>query len=93
MSRVIWKYTLRTPGSGFDIQEPGVIRHVAWQMGHPTIWAEIDPDDPRGMRYRRFEVIATGQRFNPTGLQMIFHGTTHDPDEGHVWHIYELVQP
>jgi hypothetical protein len=90
--RTIWKFPLHAPSTGFPVQEPGIVRHVATQHGKPTLWIEVDPDDERGTRYRRFEVVATGQPISaqpPFGI--VYHGTVFV--DALVWHIYELVQP
>lgn len=95
MSRAVWKFPLTAPNQLLSVQEPGVVRHVHWQHDTPTVWIEVDPDDSRGTRQRRFEVVATGERWDkPTGpLGYVYHGTAHDLDNGHVWHVYEIVLP
>ena len=67
------------------------MRHVAWQLGNPTLWVEVDPDDSRPDRDRRFEVVATGERFDP-GQEWVsaYHGSC--VSDNLVFHIYELVE-
>lgn len=86
MSRAIWKYALTAPHSTVVVQEPGIVRHVAGQHGNPTLWVEVDPDDPRGGRLRSFEVVATGQSFRLD--DPMYLGTA--LLDGLVWHVYEL---
>jgi hypothetical protein len=95
VSRVIWKYPLTRPEMLLDVpeagfMEPGIVRAVAWQHENPTLWIEVDPD--KEPKPRRFNVVGTGDRFDP--------GDRYDPDgalyvgsaisNDLVFHVYEV---
>lgn len=62
-----------------------IIRHFAYQDGHPTLWVETDAY-PAGREWRSFGIFGTGQVV-PAGAAWVgtaFQGSF-------VWHLYELT--
>lgn len=90
--RVVWKFPLEkaevlldVPEAGF--MEPGIVRAVDWQDGNPTLWIEVDPD--KEPKPRRFNVVATGERFDPGDA--IYLGSA--SGDALVFHVYEVQPP
>lgn len=83
--KTIWKYPLQLKGGAQRAEMPAGARviHVAQQHGTPTLWAEVDDDNPTEARL--FTVHGTGHPIKHAGRYV---GTA--VGVPFVWHVYEL---
>ena len=47
--RRIFKYKLDSPTSILSLSKSAIIRKVALQYGHPTVWAEVEENEEKRM--------------------------------------------
>jgi hypothetical protein len=85
MMEQIFKYPIE--GGKFSLTLPAEATFLAAQMQNeqPYFWARVDSDTEK--RERHFEVIATGQKFNPKGKIYL---TTFQQGP-FVWHLHEVI--
>lgn len=95
MKRVVWKYVIDEFEPVASMPANARILAVAWQWGGIALWAEIllDVDVP-ALRPRRFQVIATGERFEPAALdgdgRTLYVGSAISDEL--VFHVYEVPE-
>ena len=77
----IFKYVLTDDSCLFPINAKPLC--VQLQNGRPTVWAEVDPEDP-DKRNKRFFIIGTGHEIPFLNLEYV--GTFQQ--EPFVWHVY-----
>ncbi len=91
MNKTIYKYPVQLDAvqsnASIDLPVGAHILSVAVQ-GQKTlcVWALVDPEAPKDTR--RFRIIATGERFDPTGMTYI--GTFHGVAGWMVFHLFEM---
>lgn len=84
--RTVYKYTLAVVREQTVFMPHGAfIRRTAWQSAGPTIWAEVDTDQPD--EERMILIIGTGEKF-PDVSKIYLDTVFEDP---FVWHIYERI--
>lgn len=85
--KVIYKYQILPDAriQGLELPKGATILSVEVQDGLPHIWCLVDPDAPKEIR--RFHMVATGRRFDTTGLTYI--GAFHGVQGWMVFHLFE----
>lgn len=81
MYKRVYKYQASVGAGTIRIPEQVNVIHADMQDGQPTVWAEVDPGEPK-TRYP-FHIVATGGAV-PEGGQHV--GTVFDGP--YVWHFY-----
>jgi hypothetical protein len=61
--------------------------HFADQDGVPTIWAEVDVEQP--VASKSFKIVGTGHLLDVDPAHRRYVGTYHSGP--FVWHLYELI--
>lgn len=87
--RRVLKYRIPRLDSLVPMPAGARILAVAWQQGHPTIWAECD-DAP--LVDRQFTLVATGERFTPQldgDNRSTYIGSV--ISDSLVFHVYEVM--
>lgn len=81
----IWKFPLEFKKIT-EVMAPEIIipLHVHIQGQTPCVWAMVDP--AAALRKKQFQIIATGEPFDPSGKHYI--GTLHA--NGFVWHVFSI---
>jgi hypothetical protein len=80
----IWKFPIPIRDDISIIMPVGArVLHVGCQLGHPCMWATVDPDAPPAAR--NFRVLGTGHRFRGDERQHV--GTFQQGT--FVWHLFE----
>jgi hypothetical protein len=82
--RTIFKYPFTDGQNSFAMPRGARILHLATQNGTPTLWAEVDTEQPGEVR--EFRVIGTGHEVPPLPCEYI--GTYLSGP--FVWHVYEI---
>ena len=88
----IFKYLIQrgTDEANIDIPEASRIIHVATQGDEICLWAIVNEKAPAVER--TFRIYGTGQELPDLTFGNEYLGTVHYPDEGLVWHIFEIVR-
>lgn len=81
--RTIWKFALEGFDPVLEIPAGGEVVAVDLQDGRLTMWAMVDPTEPRVQR--QFHVVGTGETFDHPAS---YRGTVQMPN-GLVWHLLE----
>ena len=87
-TRRVWKYQLDLTARAQSLGMPtdAEVVHVQEQNGLPTLWVQVNVDEP--LVVRTFCIFATGEDIAPAFTRYI--GTVHI--EWTVWHVYENVR-
>jgi len=86
MTKAIYKYRLPMPGGYIALPAQIVPKHVAYQDGMPTLWAEVvDAHDDTEAELINVHCFGTGWHGIPDAYEYI--GTLIDGG-GFVWHFY-----
>lgn len=91
MAKVIWKYEVKL-GEFTNLEMPSGARvvNVERQDDSICLWALVDSD--RIPRTRTFIIRGTGHEIALGHAGAIeYVGTAHFPDQGLVWHVFELL--
>ncbi len=87
--QVIWKFPVPVRAEPTMVAMPigARILSVQTQREEICIWALVDPDEDR--EERRFLVVATGQTFDPTGMDYL--GTVQINGGIRIFHVWEIA--
>lgn len=84
--REVWKFIVYHNNGAVEMPVGSPILFVGSQDGRVVLWAGVDPTAPRVVR--DFRLIATGEAFDPSGLNYV--GTTQIGL--YVWHVFEKLK-
>jgi hypothetical protein len=83
--RTVLDFAITGASDRFAMPAAARVVHVAEQHARPTMWVELDPDEPPVQR--TFEIFGTGHPvLDPTA---VYVGTC--VGQPFVWHIYEVA--
>lgn len=90
MNRAIWKFPLDVADEQtLNMPAGAKILTVQIQFGVPTIWAEVEPSEPK-IQQRRIAVFGTGHTI-PALKPLTYIGSVQQDGGNLIWHIYEIA--
>lgn len=90
-TKTVWKHALAITDGPQELMLPRRLARVvlvAMQHGELCVWFEVNPDEPKYMRY--FAVYGTGHSVAEDSVHI---GSVVTKEGALVWHVFEVKRP